>query len=306
MTAEQTYTNPVLANVADPDVLFYHGQYYLYGTTTTGDIGGIKVYQSPDLVHWQDHGLAMTAGPDNWGTAGFWAPAVGVIAHQVVMIYTANEHLCVTVADTPLGPFRQRQFGPLHEATKEIDANLFADDDGQWYLYFVRFNDDNEVWGARFDAARLTIDETTLTPLLIPSQPWEQDLGRINEAPYMLKHHGQYYLTYSGSHFASPNYGVGYATGTHPLGSFQKYAQNPVLQANAAVHGVGHHALTRSPDGSEGWIVYHRHYDLTNAEPRQVAIDRFTFTADANGGERLTVAGPTSAPRPLPAGSSRL
>ena len=62
MKEATTYKNSVLANVADPDVIYHNGTYYLYPTTTNEDAGGIKVYTSKDMVHWHNHGLAMTAG----------------------------------------------------------------------------------------------------------------------------------------------------------------------------------------------------------------------------------------------------
>ncbi|MFD1430249.1 glycoside hydrolase family 43 protein [Lacticaseibacillus mingshuiensis] len=298
-----TYQNPVLANVADPDVLLFNGLYYLYPTTTDKEVGGIKVYTSRDLVHWQDRGLAMRGGDQNWGTHGFWAPDVTDFNGQFIMTYTAEEHLCIAVSDDPLGPFVQPHFGPLHPATKEIDAHVFVDDDGQAYLYFVRFTAGNVIWGAQLTPDRLGIEEDTVVELLWPSQPWEKQMGDVNEAPFVLKHEGQYLLTYSGSHFASPSYGVGLAIGEAPLGPFVKHADNPILHGTELVHGPGHHTFAWSPDGSELFILYHVHADATHANPRKMAIDRAFFAKDADGRPRLIINGPTSDPQPMPAGA---
>lgn len=298
-----TYTNSILPGVADPDVLYHNGTYYLYPTTTTGEAGGIKVYTSTDLTNWTDKGLAMTANQKNWGTSGFWAPDIIERDGKFYMYYTANEHLCVAVSDSPLGPFEQEEWGPIHANTKEIDAHVFKDDDGQYYLYFVRFTNGNVIWGAKLNDDMKSIDESTLTEILVPSQAWEQDMARVNEGPYMLKKDGIYYLTYSGAHFASPMYGSGYATSNSPLGSYEKYEHNPIMQSNSVVHGTGHHGITTSPDGTEMYMVYHRHLDLDNPDPREFAIDQLRFTTDENGKTVLEAHGPTVTQQPIPSGA---
>lgn len=301
-----SYTNPVLSNVADPDVLYRDGMYYLYPTTTNEEAGGIKVYESRDLVHWRDRGLAMEAGKDNWGSSGFWAPDITERDGRFYLTYTANEHLCVSVSDCPLGPFKQLRFGPMHPDVKEIDAHVFKDKDGRYYLYFVRFDKGNVIYGARLNDDMQSIDESTLTKLLVPSQPWEKDMAAINEAPYVLEHDGTYYLTYSGSHFESPMYGVGYAVSDRPLGPFVKYRFNPIMRSTALVHGPGHHTFAPSPDGREFFILYHVHHDLHAANPRQMAIDRVRFAEGADGDPTLEVCGPTVTPQPLPSGAVRV
>lgn len=298
----KTYQNPLLPEIADPDILFWEGSYYLYATTPGRNIGGIKVYTSKDLVNWEDAGMAMTAGPDNWGTEGFWAPDLIEKDGQFYMYYTANEHLCVSVAQHPLGPFKQKQVGPMHADTQEIDAHAYRDEDGQYYFYFVRFDDGNHIYGAKLNPDMLIIDEASVVPVLTPSQPWEMDMANINEGPYMLKHEGRYYLTYSGSHFESPLYGAGYAVSDSPLGPFEKYAENPIMQSNSLVHGAGHHAVAQSPDGSELFMIYHRHQNLVTTDPREFAIDRMRFTKNAAGETILEVYGPTVTPQAYPSG----
>jgi GH43 family beta-xylosidase len=298
-----SYMNPVLDNVADPDVLYHDGMYYLYPTTATQDVEGIKVYTSRDLVHWRDCGLAMKAGSDNWGSGGFWAPDITEREHRFYLTYTANEHLCVSVGDCPLGPFKQLRFGPMHPDIKEIDAHVFGDTNGQYYMYFVRFEHGNVIYGARLNDDMQSVDESTLTRLLVPSQPWEKDRADINEAPYMLEYEGRYFLTYSGSHFESPMYGVGYAVGDGPLGPFEKYRFNPILQSNAVVHGTGHHTFAPSPDGAEWFMLYHVHHDEYMTEPRRLSVDRVRFVKDSDGKTTLEVHGPTTTPQPIPSGA---
>lgn len=302
-TNNVTYTNALLPEAADPDILFVDGTYYLYPTTAGRNVGGIKVYTSTDMVNWTDKGLALLMGEENWGTNGFWAPDLIERDGKYYMYYTANEHLCVAVADSPLGPFEQIEFGPIHEDINEIDAHVFKDEDDQYYLYMVRFDEGNAIWGAKLNDDMITIDEQSLTEILVPSQPWELDMARINEGPYMLKKEGIYYLTYSGSHFESPMYGAGYATSDSPLGPFKKYEHNPIMQSNLLVPGAGHHAVAMSPDQKEMFMIYHRHESIWNTDPREFAIDRMRFTKNDIGETILEVHGPTVTPQPIPSGA---
>ena len=53
------------------------------------------------------------------------------------MYYTADEHICVAIADSPLGPFRQNEKKPMVAGEKMIDSSLFIDEDGN--LIFSSF-----------------------------------------------------------------------------------------------------------------------------------------------------------------------
>lgn len=303
---EESYTNPLLNMCADPDVLYYNGTYYLYCTNAgdANDDQGIKVYTSTDLVHWTEQGWAFQKG-DGWGTANFWAPDTIERDGVFYMYYVANEQICVATSDSPLGPFTQDANEPMHSDVKEIDAHVFYDEaSGKYYIYFVRFTNGNVIWGAELNDDMKSIKEETLTEIMHADQGWDQAMGNINEGPFMLVHDGKYYLTYSGSHFESTQYGSGYAVADSPLGTYTKYANNPIMQSNTLAHGTGHHCVTTSPDGTEMFMVYHSHHDLSTTEPRQLCIDRMQFTTDREGNTVLEVKGPTVTPQTLPSGAS--
>lgn len=146
------------------------------------------------------------------------------------MYYTADEHICVAIADSPLGPFRQNEKKPMVAGEKMIDSSLFIDEDGKPYLFFVRFNDGNNVWVAELEDDYMTIKTETMRPCIHVSQAWEEVWPRVNEGSYVLKHNGLYYMTYSGNSFESPFYGIGCATTTDIMGEWTKYQENPILQ----------------------------------------------------------------------------
>ena len=76
------------------------------------------------------------------------------------------------------------------------------------------------------------------------------------------------------------------------------------MQSTAYAHGTAHHCITTSPDEKEIFIVYHRHHDLKNTEPRKLAIDRLRFVEQSDGTHRIEVHGPTATPQPIPSGSA--
>ena len=295
----------LVPDCADPYVLEYDGAYYLYGT---GGRKGIKVYISTDLAHWSEaaganDGYALDSA-DVWGSYGFWAPEVYRINNRFYMYFTVQERIAVAESDSPFGPFVQQLKKPFHLDIPEIDTHLFTDDDGKRYLYFVRFTKGNEIWGAELNDDLQSIQEETLTHCIGTSQPWEDSSkepyphAQVNEGPFILKHQGLYYLTYSANHTANPDYGVGYATSNHPMGPWTKYEGNPILKGDGkTINGPGHHSFATSPSG-QLYMIYHTHFDITRMGPRKLAIDPCEFIASETGNAAiLKVYGPSSEPQ---------
>ncbi|MES2474503.1 MAG: family 43 glycosylhydrolase [Verrucomicrobiota bacterium] len=302
----RSYTNPVRAGAADPVVLRHEGKYYAY-TTYTPDFPnmprGIRLYTSANLVDWKDEGFVLK-NQDSWGDSRFWAPDIVEKNGTFYLYYAADERMCVATAKTPMGPFKQEKQQPIEPSSIKIDGHIFEDDDGQRYFYYVTFGDGNEIWGGKLNDDMVSVDPTTLKQMVKPDQAWERHKGAVTEGAEMLKHKGTYYLTYSGSHFESPEYAVGYATSNSPLGPWKKYELNPVMKSTAYAHGTAHHCFTQSPDGKETFIVYHRHHTLQETEPRALSIDRVRFLPDPAGGpDILQIHGPTSSPQSAPSGA---
>ena len=54
-----------------------------------------------------------------------------------------------------------------------------------------------------------------------------------------------------------------------------------MFQATSLVTGTGHASFTKSPDGTEDWIVYHAHANPTTFnEDRVIRIQPFTFNSN--------------------------
>lgn len=291
----ETYINPVALNMPDPYVLTYNGVYYCYGTNHPDN--RFEVYTSSDLVNWKSGGMCALKG-DIVGNGGFWAPEVYERNGKFYMLYTADEFLALAVSTSPTGPFTKTSDSYLFADYRAIDGNILFDDDGNIYLYFSKLTDGDgqQLWGCKLSGDLLSVDRTTLTHLTSP-EGWE---GRTNEGPFVMKHNGTYYLTYSGSGYAEATYSVGYATSDSPLGKFTKHKQNPILSMTPNAKGPGHHCFAMSPDGSEMFIVYHRHYSNTQVHPRNLCIDRAKFVKTDGKADVLSIYGPTELPQPIP------
>lgn len=291
--------NGIVADCADPYILQYNGTYYLYGT---GGSAGIRVHTSTDLVNWTTSAGATSGYAlhrnNVWGTSGFWAPEVYRLNDKFYMFYTANERLSVATSDSPLGPFStpaadQKAF---HPNTGEIDCHMFIDDDGTKYLYFVRFNGDNHIEVARLNDDMTSVDDSTITKCIEVSRSWELIQARVAEGPFILKHRGYYYLTYSANHYESQSYAVGYAYATNPMGPWTKTADSPILVGDKTnISGTGHHSFFYSPSGAL-YIVYHSHKTPTVIQARKACID-LAMWDNSTTPAKLIVRGPTVTPQ---------
>ena len=272
--AEKAYTNPVLVEtisnphmgtmgIGDPAVIFFDGKYYLY---PTGDNQGYDVYISSDLVHWEK-------GPRVFRSkeSGVWAPDVlyNPPDRKFYLYYTVNRRVGVAVADRPDGTFRD--IGTLVEHA--IDADMFLDEDGRYYLYYATY--------PKFAIYVQPMEDTVKKKgeplqLIRPDEAWEKKGEPITEAPWMLKHHGTYYLLYSGGGADTRFYAIGYATSKSPLGPFVKYPGNPMMKAGCGVYGPGHCSVIETP-GGKLWIIYHQKKDGAKDWNRMICIDPLWF-----------------------------
>lgn len=265
--------------LADPYVLCDRHTYYAYGTHSED---GIAVYLSSDLKTWKYGGLALNkcnTTERRW----FWAPEVYRIGGTYYMYYSANEHLYCATAASPLGPFHQVG-GPFLEEGS-IDGTLFRDDDGAYYLFFVRFNDGNNIWVARMSDDLTAIRKETLHHCISVSQTWETDAAwpgsRVNEGPFVVKKEGVYYLTYSANDYRSLNYAVGFATASKITGPWTKATDNPIFRRPDGLVGVGHHSFFKDRQGH--WqMIFHAHHSASHVHPRLSYIVPFRLKKGRN------------------------
>lgn len=283
-----TYDPESAVPLADPFILYDQGVYYAYGT---GSDDGIPVLVSLDLKRWfypegREDYLALDK-QDSFGDRWFWAPEVYRIGDTYYMYYSADEHICVAEARSPLGPFVQKEKRPMLEE-RGIDNSLFIDGDGTPYLFWVRFRQGNEIWMARLEKDYKTVVPSTLRFCTRMWQKWERIWPAVNEGPFVVKHKDVYYLTYSANSYESPMYGIGCATARKITGPWRKYDDNPVLQSPDGLVGVGHHAIFRDRKGRLR-VVFHSHYDEGHIHPRTMHVTGLEFRKQPGMSDKLVI-----------------
>lgn len=300
--------------------------FYLYGTT-----GGRRFdfYTSKDLVEWTEGGTCFLPTESDWCHSRLWAPELHKIGGKYWLYYSAGAddgamlHCSVAVGDSPAGPFSNNIDETATSASPRfdfgfpsIDGTVFEDEDGSLYYYFAKdqVNGVSTIWGVQLEnpytvkegceAVQLTrVGYADMTGSV--RMEWESKQGQWNEGPFMVKHEGTYYLTYSANHYQSKYYGVGYATSTEPLANFVKPEDSMLLgtepQSDASkewdyVSGTGHHMFLKI--GDEDFIVYHKHYNIKAAgNVRIFTLDRYGYRDDGS----MYVNGSTLSPQPMPA-----
>ncbi len=302
--SDKTYSNPVLVEtysinrpkparyvgtlgIGDPAVIFYGGKYYLY---PTGDNHSYHVYISDDLVHW-------SKGPKVFQSSetGVWAPDVFFNRDDGVfyLYYTVNGRIGVAEADRPDGEFRD--LGNL--ISNGIDAHMFRDDDGSYFLYYARYPEFGIFVQPMATPVRKKGEPVRV---ISPSEEWEMRNMPVTEAPWLLKHQGVYYLLYSGGSADTEDYAIGYAMAKNPSGPFTKYRGNPIIRKEGGVLGPGHVSVTRDREGKL-WMVYHQQKDKTRGWNRIVCIDPLWF--DEKGVLHGKASRATPRPAPVTAGT---
>ncbi len=286
----RTGNNPLQSkqlSFGDPYILLDNGTYYIYGTSSDE---GIEVYKSTDLVNWEGpcgvkDGFALRK-EDVWGSKWFWAPEVYKINNKYYMFFSVEEHLAVAISNSPTGPFVQEKKQTLFE-TKAIDGHLFIDNNGKKYLYYVAFTNGNVIWMCEMNDNLLSVKPNTIKECFGRSQPWEfspkEIVGNVNEGPFIIKKNKTYYMVYSANHYASPDYGIGFATASSPEGPWTKFAGNPILQSPDTLKGTGHCSLFYDKKGKLA-IVYHAHNNQTTIQPRKTYINHCAFVKDSKSG----------------------
>src|SRR5690606_37126337 len=136
-----------------------------------------------------------------------WAPEVVKHNGFYYMVYSAAggsdgyKRICVARSASPLGPFADIAAPLFDDGQGWIDGHIFFDTDGQIYLYCTQAlsdpPDDESFTHVSKLNNTLTGLTTGLTLCLSPSANWEGGATKWNEAPFIVKHNGYYYLLYS-------------------------------------------------------------------------------------------------------------
>lgn len=248
---------------------------------------GFYVYESEDLKHWENKGLCLkkqNAVGEKW----FWAPELSYYNGKFYMVYAAEENLAIAVSEKPIGPFVKLTDGWLRKRT--IDGHLLFDDDGSIYLYFVDLKDGNRIFAGEMSSDLTKIKYECDNVLIEAEKPWETVDCRAAEGPFVIKHNGLYYLSYSVNHTRSEDYAVGYAIPDKPFGPFVKADNNPILHKPNGLVGTGHHSFMLTEDKNKFVCAFHCHSDVNdNFKPRKVCISAAEFVKNGEKPDKLCI-----------------
>lgn len=159
--------------------------------------------------------------------------------------------------------------------------------------YIAPMSDPLTISGPRAELSRPTLD-------------WEKAAGppTINEGPQPLSRDGRTFLVYSAAGSWSDSYCLGLLAlkpGGDPLDpkSWSK-SPRPVFESGDGVVAPGHCSFTKSPDGSEDWIVYHAAKRAGSGWSRSIRAQPFRWGEDGTPDFGRPI--PPDRPIPLPSG----
>lgn len=193
-----------------------------------------------------DHGVALHVRDVPWAARQMWAPDCAHKDGKYYLYFPAKRpdgifQIGVAVSDSPTGPFTA-QPQPI-AGSYSIDPAVFGDDDGEFYLYF------GGIWGgqlqkyrdnlyspdheepaphepalqprvARLRGDMLELSEEPRAVRILDADGKELLAGdhdrRFFEAPWLHKHDGKYYFSYS----TGDTHLLCYAIGDSPYGPF--------------------------------------------------------------------------------------
>lgn len=244
-----SYKNLSYRSGADPAVVRFKGEYYMFVTRSMG------YWHSKDLLNWR------FVEPQKWYFQGSNAPAA--FNYKDSVLYAMGDPsgaMSVLYTTDPLKGNWKAVPGIL---TDLQDPALFIDDDDKAYLYWGSSN----VFPIRGKALdkndRFKPDERTdsLFNLNMLKHGWERFgennsdtvLGGYIEGPWMTKHNGRYYLEYAAPGTQFNVYGDGAYIGDAPLGPFKYMPNNPFsYKPGGFMNGAGHGSTVLGP-GNRYW-----------------------------------------------------
>ena len=204
------------------------------------------------------------------------------------MLYSAEENLAIAVSESPTGPFVKLTDGWLRNRT--IDGHLLFDDDGSIYIYFADLKNNNRIFAGKMSANFTEIEYECENVLIEATEPWETLDCRVAEGPFVLKHNGLYYLSYSVNHTRCEDYAVGYAVSDKPFGPFVRAENNPILHKPADILGTGHHSFMPTADKDKFICAFHCHCgNPDNFKPRMVCLSAAGFEKQQGKPDKLCV-----------------
>lgn len=288
MKKEERYLFPA-DYMADPSVHVFNGRLYIYPShdresgipeNDNGDhfdMNDYHVLSTDDVMHGEivDHGVALKVADIPWAGRQLWDCDIACKDGKYYLYFPLKDRndifrMGVAISDKPEGPFIP-QSDPIR-GSYSIDAAVFRDDDGSYYMYF------GGIWGGQLQRYRdnkaiespcLPADNEPALPsrvvklsdnmLEFAEEPrpvivlgedgkplFAGDPHRFFEASWMHKYKGKYYFSYS----TGDTHLLCYAVGDNPYGPFTY--QGVIL--TPVVGWTTHHSIA---EYKGKWYLFH-------------------------------------------------
>ncbi|UII23441.1 glycoside hydrolase family 43 protein [Fulvivirga ligni] len=274
--------NPVFKDIytADPAAMVHDGTLYLYTGHDEQAVGAQGflmndwlLFSTKDMVNWEKHGPILKTTDFKWANGQAWASHV-VEKEGKFYWYVTLEHasvpgksIGVAVADSPAGPFKDAIGKALitNDMTKQtdigwddIDPAVFADDDGQAYIY----------WGNTVCKWAKLKDNM----IELEGEIHTIDLPSFTEAPWVHKRGDHYYLSFA-AQFPEV---IDYAMATSPEGPWEYKGRLNDLVPHSPTN---HQAILEFND--RWYFIYHNGLLPQGGEfRRSVCIENLYYNED--------------------------
>ncbi len=300
-TAEDTFTNPIIAHGQDPWVVAHEGMFYYCYSTGRGI--NVRVSARLESIGQGDKSVLWTAPALGAYSQNVWAPEMHRIGERWYVYFAADDgenknhrmYVLRSEGDDPDGPYVF--VGKVADKSDRwaIDGTVYQDDTGA--LYFIwsgppeSVPPDDEAGQQNLYLAAMSDPVTVEGERVLISSPefdWER-VGDpdVNEGPTVLKRGERVHVIYSASGSWTDDYCLGRLTleGDDPLaaGAWVKHDE-PVFAKTGGVFGPGHASFVRVGDGAGGvdWIVYHAARSKGSGWDRDVRLQPFGWDGEGN------------------------
>lgn len=226
---------------ADPVVVNYKGDYYLFSTNQWG------YWWSSDMLNWKFISRKFLR-PWNEGYDELCAPAVGIIGDTMIVFgSTYTNNFTIWMSTNP----KTNEWKPLVDSFNigGWDPAFFSDDDGKLYMYNGSSN--------KYPMYGIELNRQTFEPIgtrkeMYLLEDWRYGWQRFGEyldntfldpfieGAWMTKHNGKYYLQYGAPGTEFSGYADGVVVGKTPLGPFMPQSDPLSWKAGGFARGAGH------------------------------------------------------------------